>query len=99
MSGQANTLVKYYQEGITQLAYITLFSYSLTLGGLFCVLTNLLEIKTKINDLSYYKRRFASEGSPNIGSWTGSMDFLSFICIPVNMCIMYFIGDPSRAAT
>ena len=27
------------------------------------------------------------------------MDFLSFICIPVNMCIMYFIGDPSRAAT
>lgn len=68
----------------------------MTLGAIFCVITNLLEIKIKMNDLCHYKRRFPSEGSPGIGNWIGSMEFLSFVCIPINMCIVYFISEPSR---
>lgn len=98
MSQQADTLMRFYLEGITQLSYITLFSYSLTVGAIFCVITNLLEIKIKMNDLAQYKRRFPSEGSPGIGNWIGAMEFLSFVCIPVNMCVMYFISEPSRSA-
>jgi len=96
MSVQSDTLVKFYQEGMTQLTYIALFSYSLTLGAIFSWITNLIEIRIKLNDLSHYKRRFESAGAPNIGSWTQSMEFISFICIPINMAVMYFIGTPSR---
>lgn len=50
-----------------------------------------------MNDLAHYKRRFPSEGSPGIGNWIGAMEFLSFICIPMNMAVMLFISNPSRS--
>mmetsp|Transcript_1002 Transcript_1002/g.1288 ORF Transcript_1002/g.1288 Transcript_1002/m.1288 type:complete len:109 (+) Transcript_1002:2806-3132(+) len=56
----------------------------------------MIEIKIKLNDLSYYKRRFESNAAPGIGTWTQSMEFISFVCIPVNLGVIYFIGDPSR---
>lgn len=56
----------------------------------------MIEIKVKLNDLSYYKKRGESPGAPGIGTWTQSMEFLSFVCIPVNLGVIYFIGTPSR---
>jgi len=50
-----------------------------------------------MNDLAHYKRRFPSEGSPGIGNWIGAMEFLSFLCIPMNMAVMIFISQPSRS--
>lgn len=50
-----------------------------------------------MNDLAHYKRRFPSEGSPGIGNWIGAMEFLSFLCIPMNMAVMFFISTPSRS--
>jgi len=88
--------MRFYLEGVTQLSYITLFSYSITIGAFFCVITNMLEIKIKMNNLAYYNRRFPSEGSPGIGNWIGAMEFLSFACIPINMCVIYFISPNSR---
>jgi hypothetical protein len=41
-------LIYYYQEGIIQLGFLCLFANSLPIAAVFCLITNMLEIKTKL---------------------------------------------------
>ena len=56
-------------------------------------MTNLLEIFIKMNALSYVSRRFIAEQAKGIGSWLNIMEFMSFICIPINIAIIYYAAD------
>ena len=46
-----------------------------------------------MNSLSELSRRFVAEGASGIGSWLNIMEFMSFICIPINIAIIYFAAD------
>jgi len=60
------------------------------LAPLFSFLTNLLEIKIKLNRMSKYSRRFVAQGASGIGSWTGVMELISLVSIPINVAILLF---------
>lgn len=49
MKKQSDTLVFYFQEAVVQMGYITFFGCCFTLAPLFSVITNLIEVKIKIN--------------------------------------------------
>ena len=85
-------MVDYYKEGMIQLGFVLLFAPSFPLAAIFCVLTNLLEIKIKINLMAHQARRIESEAAQGVGAWMGIMEFISLICIPANVALMYFTG-------
>lgn len=60
------------------------------LAPIFSFLTNLLEIKIKLNRMSHYSRRFQAQGASGIGNWTGVMELISMVAIPINLAIMLF---------
>lgn len=62
------------------------------LAPIFSFLTNLLEIKIKLNRMSKYSRRFTAQGANGIGSWTGVMELISLVSIPINLAIILFTG-------
>ena len=99
MKKERDTLVFFYNEAIVQLGFICLFSPSFPLAALFSVLTNLLEIRTKLNSLSSYSRRIVSQGASGIGNWVQIMEFISMVCIPVNLALVYFTGPKGEKSS
>ena len=73
--------------------FIIFFAPVFPLAPLFSFLTNLLEINIKMNASSEVSRRFVAEGAKGIGSWLNIMEFMSFVCIPINIAIIYFAAD------
>lgn len=57
MKPAPDSLVGYYNEAMIQLGFIALFAVAFPFGPLFSFLTNLLEIKIKLNHISEYGRR------------------------------------------
>ena len=55
---------------------------------LFSFLTNLLEIKIKLNHISQFGRRNVAEAASGIGNWMPIMGFISYFAIPMNVLIM-----------
>jgi hypothetical protein len=60
------------------------------LAAVFSFVTNLIEIKIKMNNLFYYSRRPDAEGANGIGDWQSIVEFLAFISIPTNFAAIYF---------
>jgi len=83
-------LVFYYNEAMIQFGFIVLFSQLFTLAPLFSLLTNLLEIKIKLDGMTKYSRRMRSEGARDIGAWMGVLEIMSFLAIPINVAIIMF---------
>ena len=69
MKPNTNTLVFYYREAILQLGYLSFFACAFTLAPLFSVITNLIEVRIKLNSLARYNRRFQAEPAHDIGAW------------------------------
>ena len=92
MAPQAESLIYFYNEAIIQLGFIVFFACVFPLAPLFSFLTNLLEIKIKLNRMSSYSRRFIAQGASGIGSWTGVMELISMVSIPINVGILLFTG-------
>jgi len=82
-------------EAMKQFGFIVLFSNTFPLAPLFSFISNLVEIRVKLDTMTNFGRRFVPEGDDGIGAWLEIMDFLSMICIPVNCAIMYFTGQNS----
>ena len=90
MAPQAESLIYFYNEAIIQLGFIVFFACVFPLAPLFSFLTNLLEIKIKLNRMSRFSRRFIAQGASGIGSWTGVMELISMVSIPINVAILLF---------
>jgi hypothetical protein len=90
MAPASDTLIFFYNEAIIQLGFIVFFACVFPLAPLFSFLTNLLEIRIKLNRMSSYSRRFLAQGASGIGSWTGVMELISLVSIPINVGILLF---------
>ena len=90
MAQQAESLIYFYNEAIIQLGFIVFFACVFPLAPLFSFLTNLLEIKIKLNRMSQFSRRFIAQVASGIGSWTGVMELISMVSIPINVGILLF---------
>lgn len=51
MNRPPQNLINYYTEGMVQFGYLAMFANSLPLAPLFSFLTNLLEIKIKLDNM------------------------------------------------
>ena len=85
--------VGFYNEAMIQLGFIVFFAPTFPLAPLFSFLTNLLEINIKLSAMTESSRRFLAQGAQGIGSWLDIMEFMSFVCIPINIGIIYFAAD------
>jgi len=90
--GTDSMLVFYFNEAVVQFGFLCLFSPCFTLAPLFSLLTNILEIETKMNNMARYSRKFRAHGAHSIGFQIHMMSFLTYICIPVNIGIIFFTG-------
>ena len=90
MAAQSESLIYFYNEAIIQLGFIVFFACVFPLAPLFSFLTNLLEIKIKLNRMSRFSRRFIAQGASGIGRWTGVMELISMVSIPINVAILLF---------
>ena len=88
-----NTAASLYQEPMVQLGYIALFSPSFPIAGLLSFLTNLFVLNNHLNRFSSYNRMSQAEGDIDIGSWQNIMEFLSVICIPINISLLLFTSN------
>jgi hypothetical protein len=88
-----NHLVFSYSEGIIQFGTIIFFSSSFTLAPFFTLLTNILEIKVKLNQMVFFSRRRVAIGASGIGNWVFVMEVFAIICVPMNIAIFYFTGE------
>lgn len=96
MAPQSESLIYFYNEGIIQLGFIVFFACVFPLAPLFSFFTNLLEIRIKLNRMSSYSRRFVAQGASGIGSWTGVMELISLVSIPINIAILLFTAKGER---
>lgn len=63
-----------------QLGYIVLFAQAFPLAPFFSILCNFIEMKSNINLLSHYSKRFKAQGSEGIGQWKSIIEVI-FISI------------------
>lgn len=82
-----------YSEGIIQFGNIVMFAVSFPLAPLFSMITNVLEINIKLNQMTSFSRRRKAVGSNGIGLWVMVMEFFAIVCIPCNISILYFTGN------
>ena len=95
MKPAQQSLVPYYNEGVIQLGFIAFFATAFPFAPLFSFLTNLLEIKIKLQTISKYGRRNVAEGTSGIGNWSPIMSFISYFAIPANVLILLYCRFPS----
>lgn len=57
MKPAANSLVGYYNEAVIQLGFVAFFATSFPFAPAFSLMTNLLEIKIKLQYIALYGRR------------------------------------------
>ena len=84
--------VWFYNEQFVQLGFISFFAFVFPPAPLFSLVTNFLEIRVKLNSMTYYSKRNFAEGASGIGSWLPIMELISMISIPINVAIIYFTG-------
>ena len=77
------------------MGFIAFFAVVFPFAPLFSFLTNLLEIKIKLSEMSEYGRRSIATGSGGIGNWQDIVGFISFVAIPINLCILLFARSPA----
>jgi len=82
-----------------QFGTLIFFSGSFTLAPLFTLLTNILEIKVKMQQMVNYNRRRIALGASGIGNWLFVMEIFAIICVPMNIAILYFTGEVSKGKT
>lgn len=85
----------FYNEAVIQMGFIAFFAVAFPFAPLFSFLTNLLEIKIKLNVMSEYGRRSMALASNGIGNWRSVVGFISFFAIPINLCILLFARTPA----
>ena len=57
------------------------------------MITNLIEVKIKLNSLAHYNRRFEAQPADGIGAWYGIIQFIALASIPINIFIILMVGQ------
>ena len=96
MQEAPKTLVFFYNEAVIQMGFIAFFAVAFPFAPLFSFLTNLLEIKIKLQVMEEYGRRNVAVASSGIGNWSSIVGFISFFAIPINLCILLFARSPAK---
>jgi hypothetical protein len=79
-----------YSDMMIQLGYIVMFAQAFPLAPIFAIMSNLIEIKSNINMLSFHSIRFTAEGASGIGVWKNILEFISMTSIVVNSAVVAF---------
>jgi hypothetical protein len=82
-----------YSEVIIQLGYVVLFAQAFPLAPLFCIISNILEMKGAMNLMAFYQKRTVAQGASGIGAWKGMAEILSYVSIGVNCAIIYWTSN------
>ena len=84
--------VWFYNEAIIQLGFISFFAFVFPAAPVFSLITNFIEIRVKLNSMTYYSKRTIAEGARGIGSWLPIMELISMVCIPINVAVVFWTG-------
>lgn len=87
MDDKPNILL-FYEELVKQFGYIVLFSGIFPLAALLSFISNGIQVRSQIKNLSYV-RRFRAEPSFGIGNWFSCLESLSFASIIINCYATY----------
>lgn len=82
-------LLTYYAEGFTDLGFITLFAAAFPLGPLISVISNCIEIWSKIFVFLNVYRRPDALKCLGIGNWIYVWEIFNILSIISNMALIY----------
>jgi len=78
----SNVLVMKYSEIVLQFGYVTMFAPAFPLAPFFSMISNLIEIKTNMNNMAHQSKRYIALGASSIGSWAGIIEVISILTYP-----------------
>lgn len=78
---ETNVLVMKYSELAVQFGYIVMFGQAFPLSPFICILSNFIEMKSYINMLSFYSKRFQAQGAKGIGLWKGIFEVHKLVSV------------------
>ena len=84
-----NILLNYYADGFIDLGYITLFAAAFPLGPVVAMISNLIEIWSKIYVFLYVYKRPQSHRGTGIGEWMAVWEFMSLSSVFTNFALLY----------
>lgn len=91
--------IGFYQETVLQFGFLSAFGQSMPLVAIINLGTVTLEVLARWKSMNGYARRIKADGGTGIGVWLDIVEMLTFIAIPCNACIIYFVGDQSATGT
>jgi hypothetical protein len=83
-------LVMGYSNIFIKMGYVMLFAQAFSLAPFLSILTNFLEMKSTMNNLAFYSKRFQALPAAGIGSWLQIGEMLSLASVAVNCAIVFF---------
>ena len=95
MSGEKPDILANYMELVVQFGYIVLFSEVFPLAAFMSIISNYIQMKSQINNLSY-TRRSKPEVSTGIGNWMTCIQILSQFSIITSCACIYFTSKTFR---
>eukprot|EP01121_Diplochlamys_sp_Union-15-3_P016094 TRINITY_DN5416_c0_g1_i1.p1 TRINITY_DN5416_c0_g1~~TRINITY_DN5416_c0_g1_i1.p1 ORF type:complete len:745 (-),score=89.38 TRINITY_DN5416_c0_g1_i1:32-2266(-) len=79
-----------YNEMVIQFGYVTLFAAAFPLGPLLALINNVIEIRTDAFYFLLQAQRPHWQGAKDIGTWYTILDFMGYMAVFTNMCIIAF---------
>mmetsp|Transcript_57192 Transcript_57192/g.78574 ORF Transcript_57192/g.78574 Transcript_57192/m.78574 type:complete len:89 (-) Transcript_57192:1112-1378(-) len=76
-----------------------MFSPCFPLACLLSLLTNIIDTRHGLDKMAFFSRRAESVGVRDIGEWMSIMEFLSIICIPVNIALLLYVENEESASS
>lgn len=67
-----------------------LFAQAFPLAPLFSILGNFLELRSTMNGLAFYSKRFVALPASGIGNWLNIGEILSLVSVAVNCAIIFY---------
>jgi hypothetical protein len=81
-----------YMELVIQAGYVLLFGQCFSLGALFCMISNQIQINISIKDFKC-NRRSKPEFASGIGNWTVCLNAMSYASIVSNCAMIFFMSE------
>lgn len=86
-------LVMGYSDIFIKMGYVMLFAQAFPLAPFLSILTNFLEMKSTMNNLAFYSKRFQALPASGIGSWLHIGELLTLASVAVNCAIVFYTSN------
>lgn len=90
---EKNMLVMGYSDIFIKMGYVMLFAQAFPLAPFLSILTNFLEMKSTMNNLAFYSKRFQALPSSGIGTWLHIGELLTLASVAVNCAIIFYTSE------